>query len=388
MARTAKKVTVANQTENEEDKKKKVKKGVRQAIAKKVIGKKKEAVLSSPKKSSDTTSKVKKRTVRARPAKRKLTVSEAKTSSSRKRKGELKKRSTPKKKASRTKKESPEVVKGLTESEDEIEEQGAGDANRPFTIVTWNVAGLRALVKKDACRFITSDKADVVLLQETKCAEIPAGFPSKGFKAFIGENPGKTGYAGVILLSKQKPIKVQTTLEDVTEELGVQGRLIVAEYEKFYLINAYVPNSGRGLVNLAKRKVWDDFFIDYVKKLDAVKPVIYAGDLNVAHEEIDLANPKTNHNKTAGFTDQERGDFTRLLNAGFVDVFRSLHPDKAGAYTFWSTMHNARASNIGWRLDYFVVSERLMEKVVKCEINSRVLGSDHCPVTLQIDLPK
>uniref|UniRef100_A0A0M3IMJ7 DNA-(apurinic or apyrimidinic site) endonuclease n=1 Tax=Ascaris lumbricoides TaxID=6252 RepID=A0A0M3IMJ7_ASCLU len=378
MARTAKKPTKKSPQEEEGIKKKKDKKVMTKVTPKKVSTKvKSQPALTSGKKSTTRT--------RSTPTKKHSTTIVEGSPLNRKRRGHVEKKASPKKKIPRIKKQSS--MKVDEQNETEVEESVVDDsANRPLTIITWNVAGLRALVKKDACRFITSDKADIVLLQETKCAEVPTGFPVKGFKAFVGENPGKTGHAGVILLSKQKPIKVQTKLENVPEELGVEGRLIVAEYDKFYLINAYVPNSGRGLVNLAKRKVWDDFFIDYIKQLDASKAVIYAGDLNVAHEEIDLANPKTNRNKTAGFTDQERGDFTRLLQAGFVDVYRSLHPDKTGAYTFWSTMHNARATNIGWRLDYFVVSERLMDKVVKCEINSRVMGSDHCPLTLQINL--
>uniref|UniRef100_A0A915B956 DNA-(apurinic or apyrimidinic site) endonuclease n=1 Tax=Parascaris univalens TaxID=6257 RepID=A0A915B956_PARUN len=323
---------------------------------------------------------------RSKPTKESSMTTADESSMNRKRRGNVEKEVSPKKKIRHIKKQSSTKVDEEDETDNGVEESIDDDTSRPLTIITWNVAGLRALVKKDICDFITSDKVDIVLLQETKCAEIPIGFPVEGFKAFIAVNPEKIGYAGVILLTKKEPIKVETKLENVPEELGVEGRLIVAEYEKFYLINAYVPNSGRGLVNLARRKIWDDFFIDYIKELDASKAVIYAGDLNVAHEEIDLANPKSNRNKTAGFTDQERGDFSRLLQAGFVDVYRSLHPDKTGAYTFWSTMHNARATNIGWRLDYFVVSERLMDKVVKCEINSRVMGSDHCPVTLQIDL--
>uniref|UniRef100_A0A183HE90 exodeoxyribonuclease III n=1 Tax=Onchocerca flexuosa TaxID=387005 RepID=A0A183HE90_9BILA len=234
---------------------------------------------------------------------------------------------------------------------------------------------------------LIKENPDIIALQETKCTAVPDELQD-GYHSFLNASE-KSGHGGVLLLTKKEPIKVTCGFDDKSK-FGVddngKGRIIVAEYENYYLINAYVPNSGRGLVNLDKRKVWDDYYLNFIKKLDSNKPVIYVGDLNVAHQEIDLANPKSNHNKTAGFTDQERNDFTRLLDAGFVDVFRRLNPEKEGAYTFWSNMHNAREKNVGWRLDYFVVSERIMNKVKECEILHSIKGSDHCPLRLTIEL--
>uniref|UniRef100_A0A8R1TPQ4 exodeoxyribonuclease III n=1 Tax=Onchocerca volvulus TaxID=6282 RepID=A0A8R1TPQ4_ONCVO len=254
-------------------------------------------------------------------------------------------------------------------------------------IISWNVAGLRAWIKKDGNSILVKENPDIVALQETKCVEIPNELQD-GYYSFLNASE-KSGHGGVLLLTKKEPIKVTCGFDDKSK-FGVddngKGRIIVAEYENYYLINAYVPNSGRGLVNLDKRKVWDDYYFSFIKKLDSNKPVIYVGDLNVAHQEIDLANPKSNRNKTAGFTDQERNDFTRLLDAGFVDVFRRLNPKKEGAYTFWSNMHNAREKNVGWRLDYFVISERIMNKVKECDILHSVKGSDHCPLRLTIEL--
>uniref|UniRef100_A0A915Q4I3 DNA-(apurinic or apyrimidinic site) endonuclease n=1 Tax=Setaria digitata TaxID=48799 RepID=A0A915Q4I3_9BILA len=252
-------------------------------------------------------------------------------------------------------------------------------------IITWNVAGLRAWIKKNGCTALVKENPDIVALQETKCLEVPNELKD-GYHSFLNASE-RSGQGGVLLLTKEEPLKVACTFDDNSGVDGNgKGRIIVAEYDSYYLINAYVPNSGRGLVNLGKRKVWDDYYFSFIKKLDSKKPVVYVGDLNVAHQEIDLANPKSNHNKTAGFTDQERNDFTRLLDAGFVDVFRRLNPEKEGAYTFWSNMHNAREKNVGWRLDYFVVSERIMNKVKECDILSSIKGSDHCPLSLTIEL--
>ncbi|KAL3997506.1 exodeoxyribonuclease III (xth) family protein [Acanthocheilonema viteae] len=260
-------------------------------------------------------------------------------------------------------------------------------SNGEIKIITWNVAGVRAWIKKGGHSILAEEKPDIVALQETKCVEVPNELKN-GYQSFLNTSE-KSGHGGVLLLTKEKPIKVAYTFNDKSKsdlDGNDKGRIIIAEYENYYLINAYVPNSGRGLVNLDKRKVWDDCYFSFIKKLDLNKPIVYVGDLNVAHQEIDLANPKSNRNKTAGFTDQERNDFTRLLDAGFVDVYRRLNPEKEGAYTFWSNMHNAREKNVGWRLDYFVISERIMNKVKECNILHSVKGSDHCPVSLTIEL--
>ncbi|MFH4984103.1 hypothetical protein AB6A40_010812, partial [Gnathostoma spinigerum] len=285
-----------------------------------------------------------------------------------------------KRKAAKEKSEKKEPMRKKTkktsvENTDPTEMLNGG--SKAIKIISWNVAGLKAWIKKGCDKIITREKPDLMLLQETKCTEIPKDLNVDGYKVFLRSSTGKSGHAGVALLSKEEPVEVTYGLG--CDEFDGEGRLIFAEFPSFILINSYVPNSGRGLVRLDGRKRWDMLFLEKIQSLDKRKPVIYCGDLNVAHQEIDLANPKSNHNKTAGFTDQERDDFTRLLNAGFVDVFRKLNPEKTGAYTFWSHMHNARASNTGWRLDYFVVSERLMGMVKECKIHSNVQGSDHCP---------
>ncbi|TKR95181.1 hypothetical protein L596_009383 [Steinernema carpocapsae] len=249
-----------------------------------------------------------------------------------------------------------------------------------IAIFSWNVAGLRACLKKDGAKVIEESGADIIFLQETKCNEFPeeiANIDAYPYKLLHASKEKSGGYAGVAMLSKFKPIKVEHAEED--------GRLIVAEFEHCYVLGVYVPNSGAKLVNLhTKRRSWEDAMLERLKTLDGKKPVIYTGDMNVAHEEIDLKNPKSNANKTPGFTDQEREDFTKMLGAGFVDVYRKRNPDEEHAYTFWSYMGNARAKNVGWRLDYFVISERLYDHVEKCEILSDIKGSDHCPVQLEI----
>jgi len=197
----------------------------------------------------------------------------------------------------------------------------------------------------------------------------------------------KDGYSGVGLLSKTKPLSVEFGFRSKDgEEHDQDGRLITVEFDSFYLLNAYVPNAGRKLVTLDKRMRWDPMFRSYVEKLDKKKPVIICGDMNVAHNEIDLKNPKTNK-RNAGFTQEERDGFTELLGAGFVDSFRHFYPKKEGAYTFWTYMMNSRAKNTGWRLDYFLVSERLAPRLADCAIRNQVYGSDHCPLTLLLENP-
>lgn len=249
-----------------------------------------------------------------------------------------------------------------------------------FKISSWNVAGLKAWVKKNGMEYIKREDPDIICLQETKCSEkkLPPESKVEGYHAYWHSGE-KEGYAGVAILSKIKPLDVKFGIEKT--ELDNEGRVITAEYEKFYLVNVYVPNAGQGLKSLPRRLEWDPAFRAYLKSLDEKKPVILCGDLNVAHNEIDLANPKTN-TKSAGFTPQEREGMTELLKQGFVDTFRSLYPDKTGAYSFWTYMSNARSRNVGWRLDYFITSERFVPQICDNVIRNEVFGSDHCPITL------
>uniref|UniRef100_A0A182K535 exodeoxyribonuclease III n=1 Tax=Anopheles christyi TaxID=43041 RepID=A0A182K535_9DIPT len=246
-----------------------------------------------------------------------------------------------------------------------------------FKISSWNVAGLRSWIGKGGFEFLEHEKPDILCLQETKCTEDQLPDEArhiKGYHPYWLCKPG--GYAGVAIYSKKMPFHVTYGLGD--EEQDQDGRILTAEYEKFYLVCVYVPNAGKKLVTLPKRLRWNEKFHQYLRDLDAKKPVILCGDMNVAHEEIDLANPKTNK-KNAGFTQEERDGMTDLLSLGFVDTFRKLYPDRPGAYTFWTYMGGARAKNVGWRLDYFITSERLVSKVTDNVIRSKVFGSDHCP---------
>nr|XP_018899599.1 PREDICTED: uncharacterized protein LOC109032096 isoform X1 [Bemisia tabaci] len=305
---------------------------------------------------------------------------------------------TPKKKSKRGPKKSasaPKAKKAKTEK-DEVKapETGAGEDTDTWTnketdsegrkwnlkIASWNVAGIRAVLKKNGQDYIKKEDADIVCLQEVKCkeGELPGEGRFKGYHMYwcAGMKPG---YAGVALYSKEKPLSVKKGLGK--PEHDEEGRVITAEYEKFYVVGTYVPNAGQGLKTLPKRLKWNTDFENYLKELDEKKPVILVGDLNVAHEEIDLANPKTNQ-KSAGFTKEEREGMTHLLKQGFVDTFRHLYPDKKGAYTYWTYLRNARANNTGWRLDYFVLSERLVPNVCDNVMRSKVMGSDHCPIVL------
>ncbi|XP_055902748.1 recombination repair protein 1 [Eupeodes corollae] len=250
-------------------------------------------------------------------------------------------------------------------------------------ISSWNIAGLRAWLKKDGLSYLQHEKPDILCLQEIKCTpdKLPEEARIPGYHPYWLCMPG--GHGGVAVYSKIMPINVEYGIGNA--EHDESGRIITAEYEKFYLINVYVQNSGRGLVNLDKRMRWEELFREYLQKLEKVKPVIIAGDMNVSHKEIDLANPKTN-TKSAGFTPQEREQMTKLLESGYVDTFRHFHPDQKGAYTFWTYMKNARAKNVGWRLDYFILSERIVSKAVESTIRPQVLGSDHCPITLFLNI--
>ncbi|XP_023177470.2 recombination repair protein 1 isoform X2 [Drosophila hydei] len=251
-------------------------------------------------------------------------------------------------------------------------------------ISSWNVAGLRAWLKKDGLRFVDCEQPDIFCLQETKCAndQLPdemARLP--GYHPYWLCMPG--GYAGVAIYSKIMPINVEYGIGN--KDFDDVGRMITAEYEKFYLINVYVPNSGRKLVNLEMRMRWEELFKAYVQKLDALKPIVICGDMNVSHSEIDLANPKTN-TRNAGFTKEEREKMSELLALGYVDTFRHFYPKQTGAYTFWTYMSNSRARNVGWRLDYCIVSERFVPRIVDNVMRSQCLGSDHCPITVFLNI--
>ncbi|XP_053118891.1 DNA-(apurinic or apyrimidinic site) endonuclease [Hemicordylus capensis] len=252
-------------------------------------------------------------------------------------------------------------------------------------ITSWNVDGLRAWVKKKGLEWVCKEDPDVLCLQETKCAEkqLPADirdmaeYPHKYWAC----SDDKEGYSGVAMLSKVKPIDVTFGIGE--EEHDKEGRVITAEFPSYFLVTAYVPNAGRGLVRLEYRQRWDVAFRSYLQRLAARKALILCGDLNVAHQEIDLKNPKGNK-KNAGFTPEERAGFGELLEAGFTDTFRHFYPDTPYAYTFWTYMMNARAKNVGWRLDYFLVSKGLLEGLCDSKIRSGALGSDHCPITLYL----
>lgn len=252
-------------------------------------------------------------------------------------------------------------------------------------IISWNMNGIRACMAKDGFSILTKEDPDVLCIQETKCTEdkIPEEITKKGYKSYFF-SAKQPGYSGVGLLTKKEPISVKNGFDN--EEHDSEGRVITVEYQDFYLVTAYVPNSGRGLKTLDKRMDWDKHFFKYLQQLDEKKPLIVCGDLNVAHKEIDLTNPKTNK-KNAGFTQEERDGFSTLLGLGFVDSYRELYPEKTGAYTFWTYMGNARAKNVGWRLDYFLLSKRLQENLCDNLIRSSVMGSDHCPITLLMHMP-
>ena len=245
-------------------------------------------------------------------------------------------------------------------------------------MISWNVNGLRAIVKKDFYRDIAALDADVICLQETK---LQKGQGDIGIPGYAGVYcfADKKGYSGTAVFSRA-PVRSVTTGIGVDEH-DHEGRVITCEFDDFYLVCCYTPNSQNELRRLDYRMRWEDDFRAYLKKLDEKKPVVLCGDLNVAHEEIDLKNPKTNH-FNAGFTDQERGKFSELLGAGFIDTFRYFYPDRTGAYSWWSYIGGARSRNAGWRIDYFVVSQRLKERLVSATIHDQIMGSDHCPVEL------
>ena len=246
-------------------------------------------------------------------------------------------------------------------------------------IVSWNVNGLRAAINKGFYDFFNDVNADLFGIQETKMQESQVDDNMKKLGNYQYWNSAeKKGYSGTAVFLKNKPL-------NVTYGSDNEGRVITCEYEDFFFVNCYVPNSKRELERLDYRMEWEDQMRDYLISLDKVKPVIYCGDLNVAHKEIDLKNPNTNH-RSAGFTDEEREKMTNLLDSGFVDSFRFVNPDVIDAYSWWSYMFHAREKNVGWRIDYIIVSERIKNKIKNVKIYNDVLGSDHCPVGLDIDI--
>ena len=247
--------------------------------------------------------------------------------------------------------------------------------------ISWNVNGFRACLNKGFGDFFTNEDADFFSIQESKMQPGQAEFETPNHHQFW-YSAEKKGYSGTAIFTKHEPISVKYGLG--IDEHDHEGRAITLEYENFYLLNVYTPNSQRELTRLDYRMTWEDALRNYMMELDKVKPVIYCGDLNVAHEEIDLKNPKTNH-FSAGFTDEERAKFTELLASGFSDTFRSLYPDKV-EYSWWSYMFQARQKNVGWRIDYFVVSNRILDKVKEAKIHTEIMGSDHCPVSIEIDI--
>lgn len=247
-------------------------------------------------------------------------------------------------------------------------------------LVTWNVNGYRAIVKKGFKEFISQTDPDIICLQETKIQNDQVESSFDGYRSYF-YCADKKGYAGTAVFTKIQPLNVTYDIGD--DAFTGEGRVITLEFDDFYLVNSYSPNSKRELSRLAYRMEWQDSFRRYLKALDAKKPVIMCGDLNVAHQEIDIKNPKTNRHN-AGFTDEERQKMTEILSDGFIDSFRYLYPDVRDAYTWWSYVTKARDKNVGWRIDYFIVSEKLKDKIKDCVIYSQVMGSDHCPVGLEL----
>ena len=249
-------------------------------------------------------------------------------------------------------------------------------------LISWNVNGIRACVTKGFLDFFNEVDADIFCIQENKCQAGQIELPLEGYHQYWN-HAVKKGYSGTAIYTKKEPLKA--TYGIGIEEHDQEGRVITLEFENFHMVTVYTPNSKTELERLDYRMVWEDAFREYLKKLEETKPVIVCGDLNVAHKEIDLKNPKTN-TKNAGFTIEERTKFTELLNAGFIDTFRYFYPEAEGEYSWWSYRFNARAKNAGWRIDYFLTSESLKDKLVDAKIHQEVLGSDHCPVELTINL--
>ena len=248
-------------------------------------------------------------------------------------------------------------------------------------LISWNVNGIRAVLTKGFEDFFKDVNADIFCIQETKCQEGQVNLEFEGYQSFWN-SAEKKGYSGTAIFSKIKPLSVKFGIG--IEEHDKEGRVITLEFKDFYMVNIYTPNSKRELERLDYRQIWEDEIRKYLLKLNKTKPVVMCGDLNVAHKEIDLKNPRTNtHN--AGFTIEERNKMTELLDAGFIDTFRYLYPDKTDCYTWWSYMRKAREKNVGWRIDYFIVSDSIKNKIKEANIYKDIMGSDHCPIGLEID---
>lgn len=248
-------------------------------------------------------------------------------------------------------------------------------------LISWNVNGLRACMGKGFADYFAAADADLFCVQETKLQAGQIDFAPEGYYAYWNYAE-KKGYSGTAVFSKREPLRVAYGIG--IPQHDTEGRVITLEFEEYYFVCVYTPNAQSELVRLAYRMEWEDAFRDYLTALDAQKPVIVTGDMNVAHQEIDLKNPKTNH-ESAGFTDEERGKFTQLLGAGFTDTFRALHPDTLHAYSWWSYRFKSRERNTGWRIDYFLVSNRLFPRVADAAIHADVMGSDHCPVSIVLE---
>jgi exodeoxyribonuclease-3 len=247
-------------------------------------------------------------------------------------------------------------------------------------LISWNVNGLRACVNKGFLNYFHEMDADIFCIQETKLQEGQIELDLDGYHQYWNYAI-KKGYSGTSIFTKIKPLSVQYGVGSVEE---YEGRVVTLEFDNFYVVNVYTPNAKRDLARLDYRLTWEDHFRQYLIELDGVKPVILCGDLNVAHREIDLKNPKSNR-KNSGFTEEERGKMTELLEAGFIDSFRYFYPEKEDEYTWWSYMAKVRERNIGWRIDYFIVSERLKDLLLDSQIHSHIMGSDHCPVVLELN---
>ena len=249
-------------------------------------------------------------------------------------------------------------------------------------LISWNVNGLRAVLVKGFLDYVAQESPDILCLQETKLQPEQAVFDLPGYHRFFN-SADKKGYSGTAILTRTEPLSV--TYDFGGDEHRHEGRIITAEFPQFYLVCCYTPNSQDGLKRLDYRMRWEDDLRDYLRELDQTKPVVYCGDLNVAHREIDLKNPKTNR-QNPGFSDEEREKMTRLLEAGFVDTFRYINGDVTDRYSWWSYRFHAREKNVGWRIDYFIVSQRLADKVKAADIRSEIYGSDHCPVLLELEV--
>jgi len=255
-----------------------------------------------------------------------------------------------------------------------------------LNLISWNVNGIRAIIKKDFISDIKRLDPDILCLQETKgqVEEVKTALTLLDhYEIYVNSSKARKGYSGTSILSKSQPLNVDYDLG--LDEHDQEGRVISAEYQDFFLVNVYTPNSGEGLKRLGYRQEWDKEFLKYIKKLEELKPVIITGDFNVANNEIDLARPKQNYNKSAGYTQAEIDGFENIKNAGYIDSFRYLYPEEV-KYTYWNYKFKARERNVGWRIDYFMVSEPLKDKIRQASIHNDVLGSDHCPVSITLEL--